>query len=177
MLIESGSGTINTIPPIRTVGHRLLSQKHTLSAGIRRMSDKTVLSVSYVTPLGQPKSYFVRRADSELAPSAIRRKSVPPRQRPELECYGQNSASVARAASYPVRRAGSRDRSCMVRGLARRRCGIFVSQHTAICCEPLPDHTGDTERPAPTACRYRRLGESDMLFGALQLHAVVARAR
>ena len=84
---------------------------------------------------------------------------------------------ATRAASYPTRRAGSRDCGCMVRGLARRRCGSIVSQHTAIRHERLLDHTGNAQSPAPTACRHRGLGGSAVLFRAMRLHAVGARAR
>src|SRR4051794_3474984 len=128
------------------------------------MSEKILLSsVSYVTPLGQSPSYFRQWEDSALAPSATRRVSVPPHQRPEPKYYGQNSSSATRGASCPSPRAGSRDCGCMVRGLARRRCGIIISQHTAIRRERLLDHTGSAECPTPTACCHWELGESDVL--------------
>ena len=53
----------------------------------------------------------------------------------------------------------------------------YRSQHTSILREPLPDHTVNTENPAPTACRHRGLGGSGVYFRAMQLHAVGARAR
>ena len=156
----------------------LPSQKHTLSTRSWRMSDKILFSnVSYITPLGRSQSYFVLRADSELAPSAIRRMSVPAHQEPELKCYGQNSLLVARAASYPTQSAGSRDRGCMVRGLAHRRCRIIVFQHTAIRCQPLPDHPGYAESSAQATCRRRELGGSGVFFRAMQLPAIGARTR
>src|SRR5215212_8089361 len=98
------------------------------STEIWRMSDRILVSsVTYLTLLGRPPSYFIKLADSELGPCAVRQMSVPPHQRPELIYYGQNSSSAAKAASYPTRRAGSRDCGCMVRSFARRRCGIIVS--------------------------------------------------
>src|SRR3954452_2628176 len=102
---------------IGTQNGEVKKRSRTLSTGMWRISDKILLaSVNYVTLLGRSPSYFVQWTDSELAPSAIRRMSVPPHQRPELKCYGQNPSSAAGVASYPTRRAGSRDCGCMVRG-------------------------------------------------------------
>ena len=137
------------------------------------MPDEILLSnVSYITPLGRPPIYFSQWENSELAPPAIRRMSVPPHRRPELKCHGQNSSPAERAAPYPTWRAASRDCGGMVRGLARRRRRIMVSQPTATLREPLPDRTGNAENPAPAAGRHRGVGGSDVLCRAMQLHAV-----